>query len=135
MVGTLSIYLTDNLALFYTSHLYHQIKISVLLMRKPRLREFRNLYQWHLRKVLNPELAKIKITFLQITCPPELPYFSAHNGTGPCLAPWSKHTDLRIPPLSEGSTESEPSSSKSSLAESPDSWSFIYSLVKLPIKN
>lgn len=37
--------------------------------------------------------------------------------------------------LSEGGTESEPSGSKSFLAESPDFWHFIYSLVRLSIKN
>lgn len=74
----------DNLALFYTSHLYHQTKVSLPLMRKLRLEELRNLYQSRLRKALKPDWPRSKaLSSICMTCPPECPSFSVHSPVWP----------------------------------------------------
>lgn len=63
-----------------------KIKISVLLMRKWRLRELRNIYHHHLGKALNPGLAHTKVLSSNIV--QEFASFSADRGTkGPGWLP------------------------------------------------
>ena len=129
-------YLIDNLALFYTSHLYSQNKNVCSVDEETEAQRAQESLPTPPWKSIKPRAGQDQKHFLHLPWPPGFSSFSAHGGTqGSAWAPRTKHKDLRVPSPQECSPETEHSSSKCFLAEGPGFCSFIYSLVRLSIKN